>query len=96
MLFYLEVIAEKNYDETSDIDIIIVVKDYKEEDISKFRKNYLLKFKNSLDLQIFSKEDIINNFENFSPLFVTLLLGKKILLTETCFSLRHLMILLQK
>ena len=30
--------ARKNYDETSDIDIIIVVKDYKEEDIQNLEK----------------------------------------------------------
>lgn len=77
--------ARKNYDENSDIDLIVVVDKYKEYNLAKLRKSYLINYGRRLDIHIFSKKDVIKNFEHFSPLFVTLLLGKKIIFDKEMF-----------
>ena len=76
--------ARKNYDENSDLDLMIIV-DKEDRDLSELRKSYLLKFGRRLDLHVFSKEDVVQNFRDFSPLFSTLLLGKKILFDKDMF-----------
>lgn len=77
--------ARKNHDENSDVDIMVVLDKDEEKNIRDLRKDYLLKFSRKLDLHIFSKREIVQNFDNFSPLFVTLLLGKKILFDKDMF-----------
>ena len=79
--------ARKNYNESSDIDVMMVLENqnFNEKALSKLRKDYLLKTGISLDLHIFSKEEIIANFNDFSPLFLTLLLGKIILFDKEMF-----------
>ena len=76
--------ARKNYNENSDLDLMVIV-DEKDKDLSKLRKSYLLKFGRRLDLHVFSKKDVIQNFRDFSPLFSTLLLGKKIIFDKDMF-----------
>lgn len=77
--------ARKNYSNFSDTDIIVVVNKYKDINLGKMRIKFLLDYGKSLDLHVFSKEDVIKNFENRSPLFVTLLLGKKLLFDRDMF-----------
>ena len=77
--------ARKINNDLSDIDILVVLKVYEDYDFSDLRKYFLIKYGKKLDLQIFSKEDIISNFNDSSPLFVSLLLGKKILFDKEMF-----------
>ena len=77
--------ARNNYNKYSDFDVIIVLNKEIDYNISKLRKNFLLRFKKRLDLQIFSRDDVINNFDDFSPLFSTLLIGKRILFDKDMF-----------
>jgi|SRR3989344_10859 len=74
--------ARKFYNELSDFDIIIVAEDYKNPNI---REKFLLKYGKKLDVHTFSKQEIIDNFESFSPIFTTLILGKIILFDKNRF-----------
>ena len=77
--------TRKNYDENSDIDLIIIADSFNEHNLAKLRKSYLLSFKKKLDIHIFSKKEAKENFRIFSPMFVTLLLGKRILFDKEMF-----------
>lgn len=77
--------ARNNYTAYSDIDLLVVVNKYPEKDLIDLRKNFLKNFGKRLDLCILSKEDALNNFRNYSPVFVTFLLGKKILFDRNMF-----------
>ena len=77
--------ARNNHCEDSDLDLMIVLKDNNNYNLPKLRKDFLLKFEERLDLHIFSKEDVIENFNDCSPLFSTLLLGKRILFDRDMF-----------
>lgn len=77
--------ARKNYNDSSDIDIIVVLNDYKKYSFSSLVKYFLIEYNKKVDIQIFSKKDILDNFEDFSPLFVSLLLGKRILFDREMF-----------
>lgn len=76
--------ARKGYSAYSDMDIIIVL-ERENNNISKLRKEFLIRFEKKLDLHIFTKEEVIQNFNDFSPLFTTLLLGKQILFDRNMF-----------
>lgn len=79
--------ARKNYTENSDLDILIITKDGREEEkeLQKLVKEFAFKFGKKLDIQVFSQKDVIRNFNNFSPLFSTFLLGKVILFDREMF-----------
>ena len=63
----------------SDVDVILVTEKNSNQDISRLRKRFLLTFERRLDLHVFTKEEVIQNFNNNSPLFTTLLLGINII-----------------
>ena len=67
--------ARKEHNNTSDVDVILVTTRDNNQDVSKLRKKFLLTFKKRLDLHIFTREEVVQNFNNNSPLFTTLLLG---------------------
>ena len=71
--------ARRNFKENSDIDLLIITNKNIDFDLSSLRKLSLLNFGKKVDLHIFSKEDVLKNLKNLSPMFVTLLLGNKIL-----------------
>ena len=79
--------VRKNYNDDSDVDIIIVVRKEIEDNkkIKKLRKEFLLKFYKKLDLHVFSEKEIISNLKIISPVFATLLLGKRILFDKNMF-----------
>ncbi len=77
--------ARENHSAYSDMDIIIILEKENNDDISKLRKEFLIRFEKKLDLQIFTKKEVIQNFNDFSPLFTTLLLGKQILFDRNMF-----------
>ncbi len=77
--------ARKNYNKYSDLDLMIIVDEYKKYDLSELRKSFLKNFQKRLDIYILSKKDIVQNFRNFSPILVTLLLGKRILFDKEMF-----------
>jgi len=77
--------ARKNNTEDSDMDIIAIVDEYNNEDISSLRRSFLMAFERKLDLHVFTKEQIVENFRTLSPMFVTLLLGKRVLFDRNCF-----------
>ena len=79
--------ARNSYSEYSDVDVIVVVENYDENEkaLSALTMGFVVDMEKTLDILIFSKEDIIKNFEHISPLFSTLLLGKKILFDKEMF-----------
>ena len=79
--------ARNNYSEYSDVDIIVVVEDYKEneKELSVLTMRFIDDMKKTIDIHVLNKEDIIKNFRHISPLFSTLLLGKKILFDKEMF-----------
>lgn len=77
--------ARKNHGENSDVDLIVVTDKNIKFDSQTLRKEFLIKYHKKLDLYIISKEDAVNNFKNFSPLFSTLLLGKIVLFDKNMF-----------
>jgi len=77
--------ARNNYNEYSDFDVIIVLEKEDYYDLSKLRREFLLTYEDSLDLNILTKEDIVQNFNHCTPLFATLLLGKRVLFDRNMF-----------
>jgi len=78
--------ARKNYTENSDLDIMVVVeKETESEEIKDLRIDFLLNFSKNLDIHIFTKEDAESNFQNFTPLFSSILLGNKVLFDKDMF-----------
>ena len=78
--------TRKNYSQNSDIDLLIVAnKEAEEKEIKKLRMDSLIKFGKKIDLHFFSKREIISNFNHCSPLFTSLLLGKKIIFDKEMF-----------
>jgi predicted nucleotidyltransferase len=67
-------------DNRSDIDLLIVVnKDITGDFLKDIRIGILLKYSVNLDIICMSKQDVIDNFEYFSPLFISFVLGVSIL-----------------
>lgn len=77
--------ARKNYGNYSDLDLIVIIDNGEEGYIEKFRINYLLRFGKKLDVHFFSKMEAIDNFNHFSPIFCTLILGRTILFDKEMF-----------
>ena len=77
--------AQGTSNENSDIDLLVIVSDIYDVDVSNLRKFFLLNFERKLDIHIFTKEEVVKNFEDFSPLFVTLLIGKSVLYDKNNF-----------
>ncbi len=71
--------ARKKYNQNSDFDLLVVIEKDRDYDVSRLRREFLLKFEKKLDLHIFSKDEVIENFNDCSPMFTALLLGKIIL-----------------
>lgn len=74
----------------SDIDLIVVLPKFSSlfgrgELIKDVRKKTLLKFGKVLDVQLFTPEEVVDNFESFSPIFSTLVLGYQILYDQKDF-----------
>jgi len=77
--------ARGNYSLNSDVDLLIILKRENNVDLSFFRKDYLINFGRSLDFQVLTQKEVIQNFNNFSPLFSTFILGNKVLFDRNRF-----------
>jgi len=73
-------------DARSDIDLLIVTeKDVGKDFLKDIRIDFLLKYIVQLDMIVMSRQDVIDNFEHFSPLFLTFALGITILVDDGFF-----------
>lgn len=73
-------------DNRSDIDLLIVVnEDITGDFLKDIRIGILLKYSVNLDIICMSKQDVIDNFEHFSPLFISFVLGVSILVDDDFF-----------
>jgi len=64
----------------SDVDFIIILnRNVEEEIIRNLRLDFIMKFAKKIDTICLNRNDALDNFERISPLFATLVLGKKIL-----------------
>lgn len=73
-------------DARSDIDLLIVTeKDVSKDFLKDIRIDFLLKYTVQLDMIVLSRQDVIDNFEHFSPLFLTFALGITILVDDGFF-----------
>jgi len=73
-------------DARSDIDLLIVTeKDVNKDFLKDIRIDFLLEYTVQLDMIVMSKQDVIDNFEHFSPLFLTFALGITILVDNGFF-----------
>lgn len=73
-------------DERSDIDLLIVVEEEVEGDpLKDVRMEFLLNHSVKLDTIVLSKKDVVGNFDYFSPLFVSFVLGITILVDDGFF-----------
>jgi predicted nucleotidyltransferase len=67
-------------DKRSDIDILLVVnEDISDDFLKDIRMDILLIYSINLDIICMNKQDVIDNFEHFSPLFLSFVLGISIL-----------------
>jgi len=79
-------IPRRLQDARSDIDLLIVTERNVSKDFLKdVRIDFLLKYTVTLDMIVMSKQDVIDNFEHFSPLFLTFALGITILVDDGFF-----------
>ena len=73
-------------DSRSDIDLLVVVnKDINSDFLRDIRIEMLLEHSVKLDTILMSKQDIIDNFEHFSPLFLSFVLGVSVLVDNGFF-----------
>ena len=73
-------------DARSDIDLLIVTeKDVKKDFLKDIWIDFLLKYSVKLDMIVMSRQDVIDNFEHFSPLFLSFALGITILVDDGFF-----------
>jgi predicted nucleotidyltransferase len=73
-------------DSRSDIDLLIVVnKDVDSDFLRDIRIEIVLKYSVKLDMILMSKQDVIDNFEHFSPLFLSFVLGVSVLVDDDFF-----------
>lgn len=64
---------------SSDLDFLVVVNERESEDLIKeIRKDIILKFHIKLDTILMTRKDAEDNFNSFSPLFSSFILGIKI------------------
>lgn len=73
-------------DTRSGIDLLIVVeKEVKNDFIKNIWTDFLLEYGVKLDIIVMSKQDVYDNFERFSPLFLSFALGITILYDDGFF-----------
>jgi predicted nucleotidyltransferase len=73
-------------DSRSDIDLLIVVnKDVKSDLLRDIHIETLLEYSIKLDTMLMSKQDVVDNFEHFSPLFLSFVLGVSVLIDNGFF-----------
>jgi predicted nucleotidyltransferase len=73
-------------DSRSDIDLLIVVNKNVESDLLRdIHIEILLEYSVKLDMMLMSKQDVIDNFEHFSPLFLSFVLGVSVLVDDDFF-----------
>jgi predicted nucleotidyltransferase len=73
-------------DSRSDIDLLVVVnKDVNSDFLRDIRIEMLLKYSVKLDMILMSKQDVIDNFEHFSPLFLSFVLGISVIVDDGSF-----------
>jgi predicted nucleotidyltransferase len=79
-------VARGLQDSRSDIDLLIVVnKEVNDDFLRDIRIDIFLKYSLKLDIIFMSKQDVIDNFEHFSPLFLSFVLGVLILVDDNFF-----------
>jgi hypothetical protein len=79
-------VARGLHDARSDIDLLIVVEEKVGKDFSRdVWIDFLLKYGIKLDMIVMSKQDVIDNFNCFSPLFLSFALGIVILVDDGSF-----------
>ncbi len=73
-------VARKSYDSRSDIDLLIVVeREVTDDFLREIRMDCLLNNGTKLDTILLNRKDVTDNFEHFSPLFLSFVLGITIL-----------------
>lgn len=73
-------VARKSYDSRSDIDLLIVVeREVSDDFLREIRMDCLLNSGTKLDTVLLNRKDVTDNFEHFSPLFLSFILGITIL-----------------
>ncbi len=77
-------------DKRSDIDLLVVVEEEVEGDLLKdVRIDLLLNHSVKLDTIILSKKDVVDNFNYFSPLFLSFTLGIIVLIDDGFFKEKY-------
>jgi predicted nucleotidyltransferase len=70
----------------SDIDFIIILeREGDEEIIRNLRIDFIMKFSKKIDTICLTRNDVLQNFKNISPLFATLALGIEIFYDKNAF-----------
>ena len=89
-------VARGLQDSRSDIDVLVVVnKDVNSEFLRDIRIEMLFKYSVKLDIILMSKQDVIDNFEHFSPLFLSFALGVSVLVDDGFFEREYVKFLNQ-
>ena len=89
-------VARGLQDSRSDIDVLVVVnKDINSEFLRDIRIEMLFKYSVKLDLILMNKKDVIDNFEHFSPLFLSFALGISVLVDDGFFEREYVKFLNQ-
>ena len=89
-------VARGLQDSRSDIDVLVVVsKDINSDFLRDIRIEMLLTYSVKLDLILMSKQDVIDNFEHFSPLFLSFALGVSVLVDDGFFEREYIKFLNQ-
>jgi len=77
--------ARKIYNEDSDFDILVILKEKNKIKLSKLKIDFLKENQAKLDLTILNKKDALNNFTHHTPLFSTFLFGFIVLFDKNDF-----------
>ena len=89
-------VARGLQDSRSDIDVLVVVnRDINSDFLRDIRIEMLLTYSVKLDLILMSKQDVIDNFEHFSPLFLSFALGVSVLVDDGFFEREYIKFLNQ-
>ncbi len=82
--------ARELHDKRSDIDLLIVVEEEIESDpLRDVRIDFLLNYSAKLDTIVLSRKDVVDNFNYFSPLFLSFTLGIIILVDDGFFKEKY-------
>jgi len=83
--------ARGTYKETSDIDLLVVIKKLPKEWLERKKKFEEIeekiekKYENNLEILPLTKEELLENLEDFSPLFLTFPLGYRVIYDDGTF-----------